>query len=388
VPRRLAVVVPTAAVAAVAALLLHGSGPVASGTATRTHTLSGGGVTAPASTASSSTTTSTTAPARRTTGAITLEWVGDMAFGTQFGLPPDGLAGSLAPLRPTLEDADLTIGNLEGVIASGGASKCGAGSANCFSYEAPPSYARQYRELGFDVLNQANNHALDFGAGAELQTTQLLAAQNMAVDGHAGEISIVRSRGLRVAVLGFAPYKWANSLLDLPAAQALVRRAGAEADVIVAIIHAGAEGAAFTHVPHGEEYAYGEDRGDARAFSHAVIDAGASIVLGSGPHVIRGVERYRGRMIAYSLGDFACWNNLALGGVLSESAILRVTITPGGRLVAGHWIPVELVAKGIPRADPAGASAQLVEQLSVEDFGDDRYRIHADGVIDPGPIGR
>jgi hypothetical protein len=126
--------------------------------------------------------------------------------------------------------------------------------------------------------------------------------------------------------------------------------------------------------------------GDSRAFAHAVIDAGASIVLGSGPHVIRGVQRYRGHMIAYSLGDFACWDNLALGGTLSESAILRVTLSPTGVMLAGRWIPVTLVGEGIPRYDPTGASTRLVEALSIEDFGSARYGIHSNGVIDPNPI--
>ena len=76
------------------------------------------------------------------------------------------------------------------------------------------------------------------------------------------------------------------------------------------IIHAGAEGADQLHTPYGSQYYLGENRGNARAFAHAVIDAGASIVLGSGPHVIRGIERYRGRLIAYSLGNFVGYHTL------------------------------------------------------------------------------
>ena len=93
-------------------------------------------------------------------------------------------------------------------------------------------------------------------------------------------------------------------------------------------------------------------------------------------------------MIAYSLGDFACWNNLALGGTLSESAILRLTLSPTGVVLAGRWIPLTLVGRGLPRYDRTGASTRLVEALSVDDFGRDRYRIHSSGVIDPTPISR
>ncbi|MGA2469383.1 MAG: CapA family protein [Solirubrobacteraceae bacterium] len=320
--------------------------------------------------------------------SITLEWVGDIAFGTSYGLPPGGVAAALAPVRPLLRDADLTMGNLEGTLSVGGVSKCASlGPTDCYAFQAPPSYATQLKQAGFDLLNQANNHALDFGPSGQSQTLAAMDAAGLAYDGLPGQITRLRIKGIDVAVIGFAPYSWSNSLLDIPAAQALVRRAKRDASLIIVIIHAGAEGTADDHVPYGTEYDYGEDRGDSRAFSHAVIDAGASIVLGSGPHVIRGIQRYHNRMIAYSLGDFACWDDLALGGTLSESAVLRVTLTPQGKLLAGRWIPLKLVGEGLPRLDPTGASTALVEQLSIDDFGNERYRILPDGVIEPGPIG-
>ncbi len=82
-----------------------------------------------------------------------------------------------------------------------------------------------------------------------------------------------------------------------------MRRARRSAAIVVAIIHAGAEGADRLHTPRGTQFFLGENRGNARAFAHAMINAGASIVFGSGPHVIRGIERYRGHLIAYSLGE-------------------------------------------------------------------------------------
>lgn len=320
--------------------------------------------------------------------SITIEWVGDIAFGTSYGLPPGGLTAALAPMRSLLRGADLTMGNLEGTLSVGGASKCASlGPTDCYAYQAPPSYAAELKDVGFDLLNQANNHALDFGASGQAQTLAALRAAGLAYDGLPGQITRLDVKGIRVAVLGFAPYPWSNSLLDIPAAQALVRRAKREASLVIVIIHAGAEGADEDHVPYGSEYDFGEDRGDSRAFSHAVIDAGASIVLGSGPHVIRGIQRYHDRMIAYSLGNFACWDDLALGGTLSESAILRVTLTADGRVLSGRWIALKLVGGGLPRRDPTQASTALVEQLSIKDFGDQRYRILPDGVIQTAPFG-
>ena len=110
----------------------------------------------------------------------------------------------------------------------------------------------------------------------------------------------------------------------------------------------------------GEEVAYGEDRGDTRGFAHALVEAGADLVLGSGPHVIRGVERYRDRLIAYSLGNFAGWHNFGGGGTYDLSGMLTVRLDGNGHVVGGRWRSLHLVAPGIPQPDPTDASARLV----------------------------
>jgi hypothetical protein len=312
---------------------------------------------------------------------ITLEWVGDIAMSTEAGLPPGGPLRALSPVRGLLRHADLTLGNLEGTLSAGGSSKCGArGAGDCFAFQAPPALAPQLRSLGFDVLNQANNHALDYGRSGQQQTIEALDRAGIGCDGLPRQIAIRSVAGRRVAVLGFAPYPYDGNLLDIPAAQMLVRRARREAQTVVVIVHAGAEGADQLHTPVGTQYFLGEDRGDARGFAHAVIDAGASIVFGSGPHVVRGIERYRDRLIAYSLGNFVGYHTLAGGGVLSESGILRVTIEPDGRVLGGRWISIRL-NNGLPQPDPSDAGARLVAALSRADFGGKRFAIGPSGRI-------
>ncbi|MEY2518204.1 MAG: hypothetical protein QOJ89_5568, partial [bacterium] len=175
----------------------------------------------------------------------------------------------------------------------------------------------------------------------------------------------------------------AARLEQIEPAQALVRKAATKADLVVVAMHAGAEGSGATHVPHGTETFLGENRGNARAFSHAVIDAGADLVVGSGPHVIRGVERYHGRLIAYSLGNFAGYKNFGTGGTLSLSAILTVHVRGDGALVGGTWTSLLLDGSALPHLDPSNASARLVAQLSREDFGAAAARIAPDGAIRP-----
>ena len=200
-----------------------------------------------------------------------------------------------------------------------------------------------------------------------------------------GQVTMRVVNGVRVAFLGFAPYPWASPLLDIPAAARMVHEATAHADLVVVMMHQGAEGADRTHVPHGSETAFGEDRGNARAFAHAVVDAGAGLVLGSGPHVIRGIELYHHRMIAYSLGNFAGPNTLGLGGALSLSAVLRVHLTSTGEVLGGRWVPLRLERPGVPRYDPSHLSARLVRRLSAEDFGSHRLPMSATGVIGADP---
>ena len=163
---------------------------------------------------------------------------------------------------------------------------------------------------------------------------------------------------MRVAFLGFAPYSFDGQPARHPGARR--RSCGGparQAALVVVIIHAGAEGAEQLHTPYGTQFFLGEDRGNARAFAHAVINAGASIVVGSGPHVIRGIERYRGRLIAYSLGNFVGYHTLGGGGVLSRQRRSSASRSaPAVGVLAGRWISVRLVG-GLPAPEPSNASA-------------------------------
>jgi poly-gamma-glutamate capsule biosynthesis protein CapA/YwtB (metallophosphatase superfamily) len=313
---------------------------------------------------------------------VTIEWVGDMVLASSFGMPPDGGRASLAAVVGALKAADLTFGNLEETMSTTGGSKCGAGSSNCYAFQAPPSMSSVLRTAGFDIVNMANNHAFDFGAVGRAQTVAALRRVKIASTGAPRQITVLTAKGTRVAFVGFAPYPWAARLDRIPQAVALVRRAAALADLVVVAIHAGAEGSAATHVPHGTEMFLGENRGNSRAFAHAVVNAGADLVVGSGPHVLRGMERYHGRLIAYSLGNFAGFRNFAMGGTLSLSGILRVTLTPEGAIDAARLIPVVLRGEGLPALDPSNASVRLVAALSGEDFGRAAVHFAPDGVME------
>ncbi len=280
---------------------------------------------------------------------------------------------------------DVVLGNLEGTLTARGSSKCGAGSSSCFSFHAPTSYARLVRQAGFTIVNLANNHALDYGAAGQADTVAAVRKAGLLTTGRPGEIAYMKIRGTKVAVLGFAPYPWAQSLLNIPAAQALVRRADRWADLVVVTMHAGAEGSDHQHVRPGTEWFLGENRGNSVAFAHAVVGAGADLVVGSGPHVLRGMEWYRGRLIAYSLGNFVGYQTLSTAGVTGVTGILQVTLARGGGWVAGDLVPLTLAPDGLPRPDPAEAAHALVRTLSKQDFGKRGMLVSRAGVLRPPP---
>jgi hypothetical protein len=184
-------------------------------------------------------------------------------------------------------------------------------------------------------------------------------------------------------VIGFAPYDWAQDLLDLDAARRLVRRAAKRADLVVVTMHAGAEGTRYAHVRSGAESFLGEPRGDPVRFAHAVVQAGADLVVGHGPHVLRGMEWYRGRLVAYSLGNFSSYRNFDVTGAGGVSAILYVTLRDDGSWMAGHLAPIRLSGTGVPARDADGAALDVVRSLSREDFGRRAVRVSRDGTLRP-----
>ncbi len=310
--------------------------------------------------------------------SIRIAAVGDMAMVANSDSGASYFAWVARYLR-----GNVVFGNLEGTLTDRGSSKCGSGSSSCFAFRAPPSYGSLLKQAGFTILNTANNHAYDFGSIGQADTLSTLDRLGLRHTGRPGEIALFRARGVRIAFVGFAPYPWAQSLTNIPAAKALVRRAAAQADLVLVTMHAGAEGSSANHVRAGTEFFLGENRGDSEAFTHAVVDAGADLVVGSGPHVLRGMEWYHGRLIAYSMGNFVGCHTLSTSGDLALSGILHLTLHGDGSWGSGDLVPIHLVGCGVPERDPAEAAHGFVRDLSRGDFGRRGVRISRTGVLLP-----
>lgn len=312
---------------------------------------------------------------------IEIGWVGDLTPGSKYGNPPENGRALFERTRKYLRKPDVMVANLEGTFGNGGPSKCdGKDSKDCYAFQAPPENAKSLAWAGIDVVNLANNHTRDYLERGIASTREALEDNEIAYTGLTDAIAIEEVDGVRIAFLGFSPYPWTPDIGDLKGAKRLVKAADKEADIVVVLMHAGAEGADKTRTPKGAERAYGEFRGDSRAFSRAVIDAGADLVLGSGPHVVRGMERYNDRLIAYSLGNFAGWRNFSRAGKLALSGLLTVQLDADGRVLGGRWRSLKIVAPGVPKADKTHASAKLVRELSEKDF-DTPVQLEDDGTF-------
>jgi hypothetical protein len=314
---------------------------------------------------------------------VVIRSVGDVNLGRGWpadrAVLPDNDARELfGPFGDELRRADITDGNLETALADAGEShKCGPKSTKCFAFRVPTSFANALKEAGFDVMGIANNHAGDFGMEGRLTTKRALDGVGIKYSGTLGDIATLEVNGLKVGFIAFSTGSDVYSVLDIPMAQKVVAEAKRAHDLVIVAFHAGAEGADAGHVPKTTEKFLGENRGDEYAFAHAVIDAGADLAIGHGPHRVRGVEVYKGRFIAYSLGNFSTYKTFGLTGPLGVTGILEVTLAANGVAVAAQLIPGIIEQPGIPRLDPARQAVKLIRDLSRQDFGNEVF--DADG---------
>lgn len=318
---------------------------------------------------------------------LTLALVGDVMPGSTASgdsIPPgDGSALFLAARR-WLAQADLALGNLEYTLGPPRA-RAKAACGRCYAFRSPARLAAGLRASGFDGWSQANNHARDFGDAGVTLTRQVLARQGMASTGPLGEPPARwQVRGHVVCLLAFAPNRGMQDLRDIAQARTRVAQAKRSGcDMVLVTFHGGGEGAAHQHTPRGDEHFLGEDRGDVRAFAHAMVEAGAALVFGQGPHVLRGLELWHGRLILYSLGNFVTYGGISVDGPAGWSVVASVRLAGDGRFLDGT-LHSFLQSRLAPlRPDPAQHALHSMARLTQEDFGGGSLVFAGDGRFKP-----
>ena len=313
--------------------------------------------------------------------------VGDIMIGTDFPenhLPDDDGVSFLSGVASTLLQADITFGNLEGVLMDGGDPRKECENPEiCYLFRSPSRYARHLKEAGFDVISLANNHSRDFGEEGRSASMAALASAGIHHSGREADVATWDVLGHRVALIAFATTIGSHSLLEIDPAAERVRELANVHDIILVSFHGGAEGLEATHVPFTEEMSYGELRGDVVRFSRAMIEAGAHLVVGHGPHVPRAMELYRNRLIAYSLGNFATYYGISVGGIRGLAPILLADIDPDGNFLRGRIVSAQQIRPAGPTLDPEHGAYRLIRQLTAEDFEGGGFTFHDDGTFLP-----
>ncbi len=314
--------------------------------------------------------------------------VGDIMMGSTGPkgiLPPDDGLNLFAEISQQLKGGDILFGNLEGpLLDEGDLGKCRETvSPWCFEFKTPTRYGLYLKQAGFTVLNIANNHTFDFGVEGIKSTLETFNRLGIQVFGGqaVAELSI---KGKKIALVGFSyqlsPYS--RSLLEINQAKALIAKIKETHDLVIVSFHGGAEGKNALWVVNEKEIFLGEDRGNVVLFSRAVIDAGADLVLGHGPHVLRAMEIYKKKLIAYSLGNFLTYGSFNLKGPNGISGILKIKLDmENGEFLEGRLVSVKLNRGGIPEPDSARESIQLLKKLTQRNGDLFNVRINDEGEI-------
>lgn len=316
---------------------------------------------------------------------LNIAMTGDIMMGTTFPsimLPANEGRDLFRDAKDVLVNADLTVGNLEGAICDGGRSTKGVGP-NSYAFRTPTSYGHLLKEAGFDFLSMANNHANDFGLEGIESTERVLDEQGILYSGIAGRVesAVIERKGLKIGLCAFGHNSYTLKHTDLNTVGRIVDDLVNSCDLVIVSFHGGAEGRTKNHLPNGPETFLGENRGSLRQLAHFCIDHGADVVYGHGPHVVRAMEVYKDRFIAYSLGNFCTPYNVSLTGISGYAPVVEININADGSFIDGK-IHSFLQTRGVgPRQDAADSVAREIRNLSANDIPQSQAFIDAQGNI-------
>ncbi|HJQ21269.1 MAG TPA: CapA family protein [Gemmatimonadaceae bacterium] len=304
-----------------------------------------------------------------------------------FGLSadPDSL---VAPLRPLFADADVVLLNVEGAIGSGAAEpKCGRKAKHCYAFRGEPEVARALRSIADSdavvIGNVANNHARDAGDdGVDSTVAHLARARVLATGNDTLATPVVLPDGRRFAVLGFYTSTETPDARDIAAVRRHVARAVATYGTVIVTAHIGAEGVGAQRTRDSTELFLESkiDRGNPVAFARAALDAGATMVIGHGPHVLRAAEWRDDRLVLYSLGNLLTYGPFNLVEPMNRGVVACADIA--GRSVLGADLRSTMQrAPGVVMPDVSRRALHLIDSLSVLDFPGTGARIDTWGEI-------
>lgn len=319
---------------------------------------------------------------------IIIAGAGDIMLGTiipdRSYLPPrEDCSGELKPTSEYFRSANVAFCNLEGVLTDTpeGRKKC-KDPSSCYTFGMPVKFAQCLSEAGFDLVSVANNHCKDFGATGKESTAKGLSDAGLTFAGWLSHpMAIYEKDSIKYGFCAFSPESGNCDILDIAEACRIVHTLDSLCDIVIVSFHSGAEGPSCQHVPKADEMFMGYNRGDVYKFSHAVIDEGADVVFGHGPHVTRAVEVYKDRFIAYSMGNFCTYSSISVNGVCGLAPIIRVYTDREGRFYKARIIPTYQVKFQPPAVDPQQRVLKIIQELTRTDFPECRINIDNEGWV-------
>lgn len=318
---------------------------------------------------------------------ITIAAVGDIMMGSAYPapvLPKDDGQASFNAVLNQLQEADVTFGNLEGVLLDKGQTTKCQKSSNCFAFRMPERYALHLQHAGFDLLSVANNHSGDFNETGRVHTAKALSKAGIAFAGFKSHpYTIFVKDGVKYGFCAFSPNEGTLSMNHWDVAQNLIADLKRMVDLVIVSFHGGAEGSKHQHVNRKRELFFGEDRGNVYDFAHAAIDAGADLVLGHGPHVTRAVDFYKNRFIAYSLGNFCTYGPFNLDGPNGLAPLLELKLNEKGEFISARVTSMMQAKNSAPVIDSEQGAWKLISQLTQNDIPEAALDFSQQGWIFP-----
>lgn len=319
---------------------------------------------------------------------VSIIGVGDVMLGTAYPLPKylppnDDCSPLLSEVTGILQDADVTFGNLEGCFLNEGpTTKNCKDTLKCYAFRMPDRYINCLSDAGFTVMSLANNHSGDFGMKARKNTIRLLDSVGI----HHGGLEIkptaeFETDGVKYGFIAFAPIRATLDMLNLRMASEKVADLKSRNDIVIVSFHGGAEGREHERVTRETEEFYGEDRGNVYEFAHLMVDAGADIIFGHGPHVSRAIEVYNDRFIAYSLGNFCTYARFNLSGPNGLAPIVKVYTNTEGKFLHGKIFSAQQIGEGGATLDSRNRAVKKIRTLTLQDFPEGELEILDDGSV-------
>jgi len=299
--------------------------------------------------------------------SVRIKAVGDIVLGNNWpdgSFPPNYEMDTTTQLKSVLGEADVIFGNFEGALTTHKFSPKTPRGTSVFAFRMPPHFALLLKNAGFNAMAIANNHTFDFGTVGYDDTKKHLTAAGMTLIGEPHAITLQKIRDITIAWLGFSHLPHQNYIGDLARLSQMMKTARQQADLVIVSMQAGAEGSDALIVRDQPERYLGEERGNTFRFARRAVELGADLVIGHGPHVLRGMECYRGKLIAYSLGNFAGYGAFSIKQAAAISAVLEVRLAKDRTLLEVNLIPVVFDQNRLPQPDVDETARYLVNDLS------------------------